>query len=513
MPPFTDVRTPGIVDEIHASGMGHLNGTHGDDTLTASVEEFGQIHMRGDIGDDLFNLDLRNNLGRHGHHVYGGEGADTFNFTNVHMVDVPIVGRLNDFEPTRDTITIEGTAIDLNALPASVTLPDGSTVTVRIVSFRSSGDPTSAEGLGLGPQQFLQIGDNIFYALDGSRNGGSELHFVNVPAPEDITEVAYHNEVNFVPFTHYEGQHLRIRNVVHSDDGFHGFETPEYIRGNVQGQEAEGSTAADELIRANGGDDVVDGATGNDTIFGGTGRDSIAGGLDNDVLYGEDGDDHLWGGDGSDLLRAGTGNDFMDGGSGNDTLDGWGGFDTIFGGAGDDWIDGGNHADQLHGGTGNDTVSGGAGVDNLWGNAGADRMFGGEEADRLFGGDGDDALFGDSGNDTLEGGTGDDRIMGGTGFDRILGGAGDDLLTGNFNADCFVFVDGDGNDTIEDFEATNPFETIDLSGVTDVTDFADLLANHMVQEDTNVVITAGDGLRITLWSVDLADLDAGDFIF
>ncbi len=512
MPPFTDVRSAGYSLSISGIGMQSLDGGQGDDTLTAAVSDIGQIHLRGDIGDDLFNLDLRNDFGRQGHHVYGGEGADIFNFTNIHLVNAPVVGRINDFEPTRDVIMIEGFPIDLNALPASVRIADGTSVLVRIVSFTSYGEEHSAAELGLGPQQFLQIGDNVFYALDGSRHGGDELHFINVPTAEELTEVAYHNEVNFVPFDHYESQHLRIRNVVHSDDGFSGFETSEYIRGNVQGV-AHAGTGAYEVIYANGGDDVVDGATGDDTIFGGTGNDSIAGGLDADLLFGEDGDDHLWGGDDHDVLRAGIGNDFHDGGSGNDFLEGWGGFDTIYGGAGNDSIEGGTNADSLFGGSGDDTIWGGVGLDQLWGDAGADRLSGGDDSDHIRGGEGNDTLFGDQGNDTLEGGAGDDRILGGSGFDTLRGGQGNDLLTGNFNADCFVFVDGDGNDTVEDFEATNPFEIIDLSGVSEITDFADLLGNHMVQQGNNVVITASAAQQITLLSVALADLDAGDFIF
>ncbi|WP_082899417.1 calcium-binding protein [Sulfitobacter sp. EhC04] len=512
MPPFTDVRTAGYSLSIDGIGMQSLYGGQGNDTLTAAVSDIGQIHLRGDIGDDLFNLDLQNDFGRQGHHVYGGEGADIFNFTNIHLVNAPVVGRINDFEPTRDVIMIEGRTINLNALPTSVMLPDGSTVVVRIVAFTSSGEQHSAAELGLGAQQFLQIGDNVFYALDGARHGGNELHFVNVPTAEELTEVAYHNEINFVPFDHYDGLHLRIRNVVHSDDGFHGFETSEYIRGSVQGL-AHAGTGADEVIHANGGDDAVDGATGNDTIFGGTGNDSIAGGLDADLIFGEDGDDHLWGGDDHDVLRAGVGNDFLDGGSGNDFLEGWGGFDTIYGGDGNDIIEGGTNADSLFGGTGEDTLSGGAGLDRLWGDAGADRLSGGDDSDYLSGGEGNDTLFGDIGNDFLEGDAGDDRLLGGAGFDILRGGQGNDVLMGNFNADCFVFVDGDGNDTVEDFEATNPFETIDLSGVSEITDFADLLGNHMVQQGDNVVITAGVGQQITLLSVALADLDAGDFVF
>ena len=87
------------------------------------------------------------------------------------------------------------------------------------------------------------------------------------------------------------------------------------------------------------------------------------------------------------------------------------------------------------------------------------------------------------------------------------------MLTGGFNADTFVFADSFGTDTITDFAATNDFERIDLSAVTEIVDFADLAANHMLQSGADVVIVDGTGATITLMNVDLSDLGAADFIF
>ena len=115
-------------------------------------------------------------------------------------------------------------------------------------------------------------------------------------------------------------------------------------------------------------------------------------------------------------------------------------------------------------------------------------------------------------NDALWGGNQNDTLEGGAGQDTLTGGMQDDLLTGNAGNDIFVFVDGDGRDTISDFEALNGSERIDLSGVSAITDFADL-QGMMSQSGTDVLIDAGGGDTITLAHVALADLDASDFVF
>ena len=133
--------------------------------------------------------------------------------------------------------------------------------------------------------------------------------------------------------------------------------------------------------------------------------------------------------------------------------------------------------------------------------------------DNLFTGDGNDKLFGNTGNDILDGGEGRDTINGGTGRDTIYGGAANDRLTGGTGYDVFVFADGDGKDVITDFNALHRFEDIDLSGVTAIKGFGDLMANHISQVGSDVIILDGASLLITLLGVDLADLDKGDFIF
>jgi hypothetical protein len=68
------------------------------------------------------------------------------------------------------------------------------------------------------------------------------------------------------------------------------------------------------------------------------------------------------------------------------------------------------------------------------------------------------------------------------------------------------------HDIMDLFEATNDLEKIDLSGSTQITDFADLAANHLFQSGADIVI--GDTFNtITLTNTNIADLHDLDFIF
>ncbi|ORE97264.1 calcium-binding protein [Aurantimonas sp. 22II-16-19i] len=282
--------------------------------------------------------------------------------------------------------------------------------------------------------------------------------------------------------------------------------------------------------------------TGADTIVNsGTilGAVDLGGGVDTFTMLGSGtvtGD--IAGGAGNDIFRGGDLSDRFLGGDDNDTFYGGGGNDLLFGEAGNDrfFADTDAIADTYNGGDGSDTVNyllasgdirlnfglnyalgADIGVDRLFaienaaGGAGNDSLTGSDTTITLAGGAGDDTLFGGTGNNILDGGDGADVIRGFAGFDKITGGAGDDSLTGDFNADTFIFADGFGKDTITDFDELNNAEKINLAGVTAITDFTDLQLNHLTQVGANAVIT--DGVNtITLLNVNLADLDANDFI-
>ena len=122
-----------------------------------------------------------------------------------------------------------------------------------------------------------------------------------------------------------------------------------------------------------------------------------------------------------------------------------------------------------------------------------------------------DVMHGLAGNDTLFGLAGNDKLFGDAGNDILNGGQGNDFLTGGLGIDTFVFASGDGADTVMDFNAKGAaHEIIDLSAVDSVASFEDL---SLEQVGKNVVIDLGDGDKITLKNVVLANLDASDFLF
>ncbi|MGJ8625869.1 MAG: M10 family metallopeptidase C-terminal domain-containing protein [Sulfitobacter sp.] len=312
------------------------------------------------------------------------------------------------------------------------------------------------------------------------------------------------------------------------------------ITGNDVNNRLQGGAGEDTLNGGEGNDTVL-GGFGIDVIRGGIGHDSLGGGQQNDTLYGEDGNDWIHGGQHNDSLIGGAGDDTLNGGLGNDTASGgidsdliMGGIghdslgggqqnDTLYGEDGNDWIHGGQHDDSLDGGAGNDTLNGGTGNDTvkggidsdlIRGGTGHDSLGGGQQNDTLYGEGGDDWMHGGQHNDILDGGAGNDTLNGGVGDDTVTGGADDDDLYGHTGNDTFVFGNGFGTDTIHDFDATNDLEQIDLSAVSAITDLADLVADHMSQVGSNVLIDDLAGNVITLVGVDLNDLlDGNDFLF
>ena len=193
---------------------------------------------------------------------------------------------------------------------------------------------------------------------------------------------------------------------------------------------------------------------------------------------------------------------------------------NIFGGGGNDALaldetNGRLPPAMLHGGAGADTLTGGSGADTLGGDGGNDFLCGAAGADLLLGGDGDDALtgaagddsaFGQDGNDVLAWAPADgsDRDEGGDGTDTVsVNGAADSenfsavpngdrvrfqratpapfaldigtaenlSLRANGGDDTFVWIPGDGSDTIEgqngrdvlEFEGSDAAEKFELS--------------------------------------------------
>ena len=322
-----------------------------------------------------------------------------------------------------------------------------------------------------------------------------------------------------------------------------------------QGFDSISGDLGNDVLYGDGGNDTVAGGAGADTIYGGVGADDLYGGDDNDTIFGEDGTDEIWGDTGADSLVGGAGNDTLFGGTENDTILGGADNDLIFGETGVDSIDGGDGNDTINGGIGGDILSGGAdadvfviendfGPDTITGGettttgvdydtinintvsitSGVDVQFTGDEAGTLSdvshtatfseiealnlsdfndtvdasltttgvdidARDGNDSILGGSGNDTIDAGPGADTVDAGAGNDIIDAGLADGA------ADVFVMSDGDGDDTISNFEAPTAngdgtftgIDQIDVSGLTDAG------GDPVTTSDVVVTDTNGDG--------------------
>ncbi len=265
------------------------------------------------------------------------------------------------------------------------------------------------------------------------------------------------------------------------------------------------TVAMNDAIDTGGGRDVI-------TLWGG-GSDNVAGGggIDRLVLtYGLD-SDGVW-------LQNLT-NDTVNGGY-QGTFNGLGSNDVTFAGIEHlNFVDRGGGPDIIIAGGGRDKLSGGGGNDNLDGAGGNDTLNGGIGADTLTGSNGNDRILGGGGRDLLSGDLGPDNLAGGAGNDTIDGGNGNDKLAGNAGFDTFMFSNGFGHDTIIGLAASNK-EDIDLSGVTAITGFYDLVHHHLTTDSGTgfAEIVAGNN-TILLNGVHEADIGVGqdysaaDFIF
>ena len=112
------------------------------------------------------------------------------------------------------------------------------------------------------------------------------------------------------------------------------------------------------------------------------------------------------------------------------------------------------------------------------------------------------------GNDVIKGLNGKDKLLGGTGRDTLDGGNGNGKMIGGAGKDTFAF--SSGKDKITDFTTD---DHIDLDPAKGIRSFNDLLNNHTVEVNGNLVITDNAGYTLTLNGITEAELQANDFLF
>lgn len=466
------------------SGTTGLRGGQGDDYLEATLMGGGQVHMFGMEGNDTIVMDLSKNPdsfrsgdGRQvdyaGHHAYGGSGADTFAFVNDDQARGTIIGRIDDFNASEDMLMLDDEALDLRNLPDDV----------HLFAFKD--------------QQWLKIGDNAYFALEGAREGGAERHFLD---PADLeamllasrdpdARVDFIDQLNEVPTDLIRpGMEFETTSSIggsSSEENFTGSDGNDAVFDTRVRSESLPDAITDNRFEGGDGDDLINAGKGHDTLMGGEGSDSLAGGLDDDLLMGGSGRDFLFGGSEHDTVLGGAGDDLLEGGSGNDRLGGGQGDDVMRGDAGRDVLFGSAGHDQMSGGDSGDKLVGGSGRDTLWGDTGDDRLNGGGWSDLLHGQNGDDTLSGGQGRDTLIGGRGDDWLRGGKGQDLVWGGTGKDIFAYS-DDDLVNWADLSGDsaaraaslDRIEDFEIGE--DKIMLAGFSETNDISGLTASNIM---------------------------------
>ena len=242
---------------MEAEGLTGLYGGPGNDTIKSSVPGYGQIHIGAREGDDRIIVDLTNYHGLQGHHIYTGIGEDRIEFENSDQIYSPVLGRIDDFDPSRDVLLLDGQELDLQDLP------DG----VDVVLYLD--------------QQWLRIEDKALYALEGARDGGDERHFS--PWPEDVSAlpvVDYTPSQNHVPADVFDAPAEGMDPLWVEAPALTGTDEAEWIvdikvnRHDEHGEHDDPMIQeAGSFIDAGGGDDVVDAGKGDDHVLGGAGND------------------------------------------------------------------------------------------------------------------------------------------------------------------------------------------------------------------------------------------------
>lgn len=254
-----------------------------------------------------------------------------------------------------------------------------------------------------------------------------------------------------------------------------------------------------EALRLGGSGDIAGTGNGQDNrIVGGAGDNTLNGAWGDDVLIGRAGNDVFYDNAGADKMIGGTGNDtyFVDDAGDRIIEEKREGIDSVVTKVSVDLRD---HSVYL---------------EKLW-FAGADDIdgFGNGQANLIVGNEGQNRIHGRHGSDDLRGGAGRDELYGGTGQDVLRGGAGNDRLTGGAGADLFVFTDWAGRDRIDDFDTAAAGDRLDLTRVSAIDDWNDLVAHHLSADGGDLLVDLGSGGEIRLSGLAVGDLSVDNVLF
>ncbi|MFY0632806.1 MAG: Hint domain-containing protein [Vannielia sp.] len=523
---YSTIPDNGVGDDVVMGGGGDdtIYAYEGDDDLYGGT---GNDTIHGGGGDDT---------------ISGGAGndvihADDAGFTEETPVDETLhwvseggnnTSIINGFTQNTGTMDVTVSFLDDGNLASAATSTDTQYVggqgydaasALELRSVAGSGSAGSPSGTSTIVMDFAPTAGTGM--SDEVQDVNFRINDVDVAGWQDVvTVLAYDADGNAVPVTlTIDGNDTASGpNTVIGGGGTN--DTQSAQAGSVL-VEIAGPVSRIEIIYENGGTDAqalwvtdvdfttVPAAPGNDTVDGGTGDDEIYGYAGDDTLSGNAGNDTIDGGDGEDVIAGGTGDDVMTGGDGDDVfiIENDLGNDTITGGEtgetfGDE-IDATAVTDDL-------TVVFSAPEDGTIADGTSTASFAEIETVRL--GAGDDSVTGSTGDDYIETGAGADTVAMGAGNDTVALGAGDGA------ADTVAMSDGDGEDTVFDFEAPTPngdgtftgLDQIDVSGMTDAGGDPVSVHDVVVSDDGlgSAVLTFPNGETLTLVGISAAE--AGD---
>ena len=272
--------------------------------------------------------------------------------------------------------------------------------------------------------------------------------------------------------------------------------------GNALNNTLTGNTGNNTLTGL-AGNDFLDGGSGSDTMVGGTGDDTYVVAQTGDVVTenANEGTDtvqasitYTLGNNVENLLLTGSSALNGTGNTLNNSLIGNSGNNTLTGLAGNDVLDGGAGTDTMVGGTGDDTYvvaqAGDVVTENA--NEGIDTVqasitytLGNNVENLTLTGTSAVNGTGNSLNNVLAGNSGINTLTGAAGNDTLKGAQGNDTLAGGTGNDTYQFDRGDGQDTVQENDAT--------SGNTDT-----MLFGATINPIDLVLSQQGNDLRIAL---------------
>ncbi|MGR9503742.1 calcium-binding protein [Rhizobium leguminosarum] len=453
---------------IGASPVGPITGTAGNDTLsgTSGADTFiggrGNDRMLGGQGADVYVYTSGDGTDYIDDEANESDAVDTLRFTDINSSDIAVARNGVNLDitvlATGDVITIDEQWYNDAAYWGfeKIEFADGSSWN-REVLMNITNTVAPTIGTTGGDTLLGTAGDDVMSGLagDDQLQGGNGSDRIDGGAGSDVAAFEY--DLSTYTISVVDGR------VVVVDGSF--TDTITNVE-KLQFSDMSVSVGADASL-------AYSGTAGDDTITGTAGHDTIKGSAGNDVLNGFLGDDSLYGGVGDDLLDGLEGNDtyYYAAGDGNDTIS-------------DEAIALGdtdvlrftdlNIGDLTISRSGEDlfitvnTTGHVITINTQYYNEGQ-----GWSLETLEFADGTSLAL-DHLPDTswIYGTNSAETIDGNWGKDYFFAGQGDDIINGSAGGDVYIYSQGDGSDTLNDY--------VGFTDALDVLRFTDLNASDFV---------------------------------